>query len=297
MTNRIKYLLVILNIIFISLSAFLYSRLTNNQQVYKQQQLAHQNTLNTYQSIARASRLLLQGNYPEALEIYAQADKMASAPAGWHAMGKNFMERSQQTRDTLNHLKNEAAALNKEFHQVADKNRSVLGYVGQLQEKINADSVQMQEYLLTNRNLSDTLDHLVAEAAKKPEVSFGKLEFRNTTGNLVSYLGEISDSTANGYGIGIFELKSIYEGEWQNNLRHGEGKYIWANGDIYEGYFNEGKREGWGTYIFSTGEKYVGEWQGDVRDGRGTFYSKDGGVLLEGNWHNDKYQKLTAANQ
>lgn len=117
------------------------------------------------------------------------------------------------------------------------------------------------------------------------------ISFRNEKGNLIHYLGEISDGMANGGGVGIWDTGGLYKGNWKDNQRHGEGTYTWKDGHKYEGNFVEGVREGQGTYYWSSGEKYVGEWKNNMRNGQGTLYDRDNNISYEGLWVDDKVKK------
>lgn len=117
------------------------------------------------------------------------------------------------------------------------------------------------------------------------------ISFRNDKGNLIHYLGEISEGKANGGGVGIWDTGGLYKGNWKDNQRHGEGTYTWKDGHKYEGNFVEGVREGQGTYYWSSGEKYEGEWKNNMRNGQGVLYDKDNNVSYDGLWVDDKIKK------
>lgn len=104
----------------------------------------------------------------------------------------------------------------------------------------------------------------------------------------IKYLGEVKGGKAHGFGYAIFDSKGFYEGNWKNSLRNGKGKYSWRNGDVYEGEYNNDLRNGFGTYQFKSGEQYKGDWRNDLRHGQGVLTDKDGKVLFEGKWVNDK---------
>ncbi|MBX3042327.1 MAG: hypothetical protein KIT33_00035 [Candidatus Kapabacteria bacterium] len=129
------------------------------------------------------------------------------------------------------------------------------------------------------------------DSLKMLKKSIGRLEFINHDSIMVRYFGNISDSAANGFGVGIFGKKAIYEGFWKDNLKHGEGIYTWANGDIYKGEYLNGKRSGFGVYYFSSGERYEGNWDKDLRNGKGKIYDKNNIIVLEGIWENDRISK------
>jgi hypothetical protein len=114
------------------------------------------------------------------------------------------------------------------------------------------------------------------------------ISFRNEKGNLVHYLGEVSNGKANGGGIGIWDTGGIYRGEWKDNQRHGEGIYEWKDGHRYEGEYETDMRQGQGTYYWSSGEKYEGEWKNSKRNGNGVLFDKNNNISYQGLWKDDK---------
>lgn len=95
----------------------------------------------------------------------------------------------------------------------------------------------------------------------------------------------------------------VYEGEINSLLvRDGIGKKYYSNGDVFEGEWKMGDRVK-GTVIFANGNRYVGEFsesayplqnapmdeEGDRKvKSQGTLYNKDGRILYEGQYLNDK---------
>lgn len=117
------------------------------------------------------------------------------------------------------------------------------------------------------------------------------LTFTNTKGSQMHYVGQVKNDMANGFGVALLNTGSRYQGEWHNNQRHGEGSFYWADGEYYIGNYANDKRNGLGTYYWPNGEKYVGQWKDDKRNGAGTFYGKDGAIVTEGVWTDDKLEK------
>ena len=151
------------------------------------------------------------------------------------------------------------------------------------------DHATIQELQSTIEEMREELTEKDKKLNQKEKVQV--ISFRNKKGNLIHYLGEVSDEKANGGGVGIFDTGGIYRGEWKDNQRHGEGVYTWKDGHKYEGTFVEGIREGQGTYYWSSGEKYTGEWKNNKRNGEGTLYDRDNNIQYEGKWVDDKVQK------
>lgn len=125
------------------------------------------------------------------------------------------------------------------------------------------------------------------------EKSFGEyLTFTNNKGSRMHYVGQVKHGKANGYGVALLNTGSRYVGEWKDSRRHGEGTYYWPDGEYYQGTFKDDKRNGEGTYYWPNGEKYVGHWKDNQRSGEGIFYGKDGKVIADGIWKDDKLAVL-----
>lgn len=163
----------------------------------------------------------------------------------------------------------------------------------QLEEKEN----RVEQLKQKKRQLSDSLlkqiSQYKSELKKKDKMLERKekiqaLSFKNSKGNTIHYLGEVSGGKANGRGTGIYTTGSIYKGEWKNNQRDGEGEFVWPDGQKYVGEYKNDKREGEGTYVWPSNEKYEGEWKNDRRNGYGILYDKTENILYEGEWKNDE---------
>lgn len=150
---------------------------------------------------------------------------------------------------------------------------------------------------LKELNMYDSLNFIVEKKQVQinglrrqlEQKSYGEyLNFKSKKNSQMHYVGQVTNSMANGIGIALLDTGSRYEGEWKNNARHGEGKFYWADGEYYIGSYTNDKRSGMGTYYWPNGEKYVGQWADDKRNGAGTFYGADGKVITKGVWKNDK---------
>ena len=82
---------------------------------------------------------------------------------------------------------------------------------------------------------------------------------------------------------------SVYIGEFRDNYRSGFGIYTYFSGDKYEGEYKKNKKHGQGTYTFLNGVKDTGQYKFGSLNGFATRYDKDGNVLKEGIWKNDKF--------
>jgi hypothetical protein len=246
-------------------------------------------TLQYYQLVADANQLLLEGKLADAERLFIQADALRPG-AHWSELARRHSSKQQLHLDSLQRMRaTRGAYLDKNKHLV-ELNNLLLAKIDEKNEDIDSLKNQLIE-TYSILHASDINLIALEKEIYKVKSTHRKMTVVNKAGVKISYYGEVAEETANGYGIGIFETKGIYEGNWQNNLRHGFGTYHWKNGDVYEGDFVENQREGYGTYTFASGEKYVGNWKADLREGKGTVYSKEGDIMVEGYWERDKFLK------
>jgi hypothetical protein len=169
--------------------------------------------------------------------------------------------------------------------------------------KLNAAHVDSgQELIDHRRRLTDARDSIsmlqqaITSFQTKSKDAAQLLEFTRD-GNTVYYIGDRTNSAANGYGFAIWSTGGMYKGDWKNNRRHGKGWYKWMDGEVYEGDFHEDKRQGSGKYTFKNGEYYTGEWMDNKRHGFGTIYAANGTIKYQGHWENDKLVRSTLPSQ
>jgi hypothetical protein len=285
-TRYIYWSIIVVLLIGLTVSSFKQSNLLKK---ISSSTVGLEDSLILYKQLSEANYALFIGDDETAQELYKEvANKVQSHT--WSGLVFQFI----QKRDSLIALSD---SLQKEREGLINQNIFKKYQIDTLKSSL----VNSQHVLDSVRNqfLKTALDlnaSIVSNQKLSNEISViksahGKLNFFNPKGKNVNYYGEVKDEKANGYGIGIFDSKGVYEGQWKNNERHGKGKYTWVNGDKYEGDFNDDLRHGYGIYLFSTGEKYVGNWKNDLRNGKGTFYSKEGKVLLDGTWTNDKFNR------
>ena len=104
-----------------------------------------------------------------------------------------------------------------------------------------------------------------------------------------SYNGNWVSGKANGKGILKFRNGDIYDGEFKDNCIFGKGTFKKKNGEIYIGDFKLGLINGFGKYINPAGEQYIGEFVSGKKHGSGKLYNKEGKLIQNGNWLNDKF--------
>ncbi len=247
----------------------------------------YQDSLGYYRLLESANRALLDGDHEMALHTFIEADRMMGG-IHWDAQMSEYLLKNEKKAGLFDSiirqnrlLSAREVALNDSLYQLHSRSGRQEAALDSLSQQLFGVSLAANKRLELNQRLEREMEQL--------RKSYGKLVFPNSEGKTIIYFGEIEGEKANGYGIGIFDGKGIYDGFWKDNLRHGTGKYKWKNDDVYEGEFVEGKREGWGTYSFATGEKYVGGWKNDLREGKGAFYAKDGNMLFAGFWTQDSY--------
>ena len=56
----------------------------------------------------------------------------------------------------------------------------------------------------------------------------------------------------------------------------------------YEGTFSDDNKEGKGTLFLTNGENFMGNFKNDAINGNGVYYGKDGRIIIEGFWINNK---------
>jgi len=134
------------------------------------------------------------------------------------------------------------------------------------------------------------------------------------------YEGYFAGGLYNGQGSFYWTNGDKYVGEWLKGWRTGYGIYYWTNGDQYEGYFKENKITGFGTRNYAFGTRYEGNWLDgkyngygvvtagpdrfinnckdcktykgnwvtDLKSGFGRCYDKNGYLIYEGEFWDDK---------
>jgi len=117
--------------------------------------------------------------------------------------------------------------------------------------------------------------------------------------NSERYVGSFVNGKFEGKGIYYFENGDRYEGDFKNDQKNGQGIFYWADGSRYNGAWKDGLMEGLGVY--SVGNRqldeltncpdcvlYKGMWKNDEKTGQGRCYDKDGRLLYEGEYANDR---------
>jgi hypothetical protein len=114
------------------------------------------------------------------------------------------------------------------------------------------------------------------------------LRFTGDAGATITYVGDVRDGKAHGYGHALWSTGTSYEGTWADGKRSGFGTQRYADDERFEGQFVDDKRTGEGTYFYRSGQRWVGPWQDNLRHGTGTLYEADGRVRVKGVWERDK---------
>lgn len=161
------------------------------------------------------------------------------------------------------------------------------------QETLHSQSDSLHRLASEIQLLRHALDSTSAQLASRMQ-SYQKLTFTKN-GARVTYIGDVRDGMANGFGTGLWSTGGTYEGQWHNNMRHGHGIYVWADGERYEGSFMFGKRSGYGVYTFKNGERYFGEWLDDKRHGKGVHLRANGDTVVVGTWVADRFKERQRA--
>ncbi len=103
------------------------------------------------------------------------------------------------------------------------------------------------------------------------------------------YEGDFVDNKFHGKGMTTQPEGYKYVGDYVNGLPHGKGILILPNGTKYEGDFIEEKKHGKGVFTWSSGNRYEGDFANDKIHGKGKVYDKNGKILRQGRFENDKF--------
>ena len=251
------------------------SKLQKELQATKAHETEMEGSIAVQHELLRVDSLLVDGNYNAALDSYKEKfqELQTEDKAGVEmrmALAEEFLKlRRAQLAATL-------------------RNAELAG-----EDSINLEIVatprEIRQYDSLSFVLEKTKAQLVRIKRQVQQKSSGEyLTFESSKGSQMHYVGQVRNHKANGHGIALLSTGSRYEGEWKDNMRHGEGTFFWADGQYYIGSYVKDKREGSGTYYWPNGEKYVGQWKNDQRYGEGVFFGKDGKVIADGVWEEDK---------
>lgn len=111
----------------------------------------------------------------------------------------------------------------------------------------------------------------------------GIVEFSEGT-----YIGEIANGKADGYGRMTYSNGDVYLGEWVSNCQTGQGAKSTAN-SLAVGTFVNGLKNGKCVAVENRGDTYnnryyIGNYSNDVRSGHGTLITKNGSYIYYGNF-------------
>jgi hypothetical protein len=288
--------LIAFNIVLLSSLALLWYTQIRQESEYAHEVYQYQDSLNTFKAIAQANAFLLNEDTVAAMQIFRQLDDSSPIAQDWTRKALDQLKKSASYQYALGSLKDREDQLKGNIFQYQD---SVMILQANHEAARNdlEDMIKKLDDLSTELDLANALNAELTKQLKKVKASHAQLVFTNEQGKKIRYFGATEDGKASGFGIGIVDEKGIYEGYWKENQRHGKGKYKWANGDTYEGEFSFDKKDGFGKYIFASGERYEGEWKNDLREGKGIIHTKEGKVMAEGIWKNDKFIKNPTADE
>lgn len=239
---------------------------------------------NWYKSVFQADKLWLSDHNPEAA-LEALNKLLESEFANDDIVNKKIRKIKE-----LNTLKNQTSNTSNNLEDTLSKSQKDIDSLIAVIDSLSLNSKQrIQKFKMQNDSLKFSLNIAKNQLNRKNEIQI--LTFKNNAGNLIHYLGEVSNGKANGGGKGIWNTGSLYTGDWKNNKRHGTGTFEWADGEKYVGDYVEDIRQGTGTYYWKNGQRYDGEWKNNKRNGQGTLYDKDGNPEFEGLWVDDVPQR------
>ncbi|MET2986216.1 MORN repeat-containing protein [Aureibaculum conchae] len=127
-----------------------------------------------------------------------------------------------------------------------------------------------------------------------------------------TYTGYFKNSFREGKGYYFWKNGDKYHGKWIKDKRTGTGTLTWKDGNKFTGTFKDGKRvdgkgifkwksgseyegefinslmHGKGQLNYATGETYKGDFVKNKRHGEGKLFDKNGILIYEGLWEQDK---------
>jgi hypothetical protein len=123
--------------------------------------------------------------------------------------------------------------------------------------------------------------------------NLGKIFFNQGT-----YIGEVANKCAEGYGCLKFKNGDLYMGQFKSNCMTGIGFYYKKDSWTLGNFFN-GKRNGRCLTIIKNNsfeyDFFIGNYQNDVKSGQGAYYWHNENCYV-GEFYNDKplsmYQKF-----
>lgn len=272
---------------------FLYTDNVSQEALFKSQLAVKNEKVDSIQGIKELQQKIINTDNQYIRSEYKNAKEIYQDLLSEVAEGDPNYENIKQRIDRINQIENNKDSLLSNIEDYQYSLRIARENEAALNSRLDSLAQIHEEEKAALSEKYDAAKEKIAEKDrqldKKDNVQV--ISFRNNKGNLIHYLGEVSNGKAEGGGVGIFDTGGIYRGEWKDNQRHGEGTYEWKDGHKYEGEFVNGTREGQGTYYWSSGEKYEGEWKNGKRNGQGTLYDRDNNIQYEGKWVDDKVQK------
>ncbi len=271
----ISYLLLVIAAGIIVFYQLKTSNLQNELQANRALNEQFDTRMTVYNSLLQIDSALVKGNYQAALRAYQER---------LSATGKNDSTGIQLRISLAERLMKMQDALHSDASLIAR-----LQALDSNQIKHSVTPKEIRQYDSLNFAFEKTKVRLARMERQLQKKSFGEyLTFTSSKGSQMHYVGQVKDKKANGHGLALLDTGSRYEGEWKDNQRHGKGTFYWPDGEYYVGNYINDKRHGQGTYYWPNGEKYTGAWKADQRSGEGVFYGKDGKIMANGIWQEDK---------
>jgi len=166
-----------------------------------------------------------------------------------------------------------------------------LAFVASLLINTLSVSAEAEHQLITRANTAADKAHDLAggyasASAKAREAAKRALSLPASRRNELihpewTYVGEVRDGMAHGYGVSEHWNGDRYEGEFQLDNKSGYGIFYFADDHRYEGQFRDNEYHGYGIYYYLAGGRwrghlYKGEFRGGKKNGYGINYLSSG---------------------
>ena len=79
-----------------------------------------------------------------------------------------------------------------------------------------------------------------------------------------------------------------YAGQKKDGKFNGIGRYVDNDNEIYEGQCEDGLWSGYGRKIYNDGSYYIGFWSGGIYNGKGKGFDKNGDLIIDDVFKDDK---------
>ena len=132
--------------------------------------------------------------------------------------------------------------------------------------------------------------HVIVNLEKMKEESISNIKIiKNFVNNNIIPIKEVNENlTKKENDEDIFLIIEIISQDYINYFHLENIRKILEYIDFYKHKYSVEKYEGFGKLIDEDGYYYIGQFKDDLRNGKGTLYNKNGNIIYEGDWINNK---------